>query len=151
VASVLWSGSGSERCGELRNRCARRQIGIINGDSLAVGRSNRGYEAIANLRNRLHGVRSARIIVEDAANLGDGTHQDVIADEDVAPHNIANVFPGEDLTRIGSKDEEHLHDLGLQMSDRFPVLYTVDPRLDQPFADEEIAVHFVTPAFAKPL
>ena len=130
-------GRGVLRSGPLLRviQAIRPCTGIGVNPQLGCGRNlhrDGGDEAVSGLRNGLDNRGGAGVIAEDIADLRDAADQNVVADEGVPPDGFDEPLLGENLIRMKSQMDEHLHHLGFEVPALASFFNRVDLGLDQP-------------------
>ena len=127
---------GDAQAAAFRGRTARRLIRFPSPlqccrlDRIHLRSRDRRDQAVAGLRNRLDDVWLLRIVLEQPAQLGDRTGEDIVADRGVGPRRAEQPLLRHHLPGVLGQTHEDQHHLGFEASDAVRAGHAVERRLD---------------------
>lgn len=98
---------------------------------------NLGNQPVAALRDSLDVARIAGTVAQCATQFEDGLGQGVVCHNHAGPHRGLEVIARHDLSLVGDKVGQYLHDLGLQPQLLLVAAKFTCRRVDHPSAETE--------------
>jgi hypothetical protein len=106
---------------------------------------HRSNQTVSAARDCLNDLGIFCVVLEGFAEFRDAARKNIVGYEGVRPHRPNQPFFWNYLVGVLGQVDQHLHGLGLDVFRRSVGLQDVHLRLDEPFADAEIALHVRAP------